>query len=78
MAKEVKIEKGIKLPPNVGGMKPIPDHPMRMLKVGESFLTHWTNTTNANCDGWSKRTGFKYATRRLPHEGGFVRVWRVK
>jgi hypothetical protein len=78
MAKEVKIEKGIKLPPSSGGGKPIMDHPMRLMKVGDSFLTDVKASGHANCTGWSERTGFKYATRRLPHEGGFVRVWRVK
>jgi hypothetical protein len=78
MAKEVKIEKGINLPPANQTSGPYnAKHPMRIMKPGQSYLTDKKDQRRIPTAYWAKKTGFEYATRKLPRDGGFVRVWRV-
>lgn len=70
MAK-IKIDKGVPMPP-VTRNRPLTDHPLDRMKVGDSFFLP-TRTPGA-LHYAAKRRGIKLSARR---EGEGVRVWRV-
>lgn len=80
----IRIESGIPVPPRVGGGGRPGKYPFEHMTPGDSFLVtyqdgqppaHAARRLASATKGASKRTGFKFTTRRLK-DG--VRVWRVE
>jgi len=74
MNEEIKIEKGIPIPPSHAGRAAegnSPLHALKKLEVGDSFIS----PKRAKCFGaYAKTLGIKLTTRKTP-DG--IRVWRI-
>ena len=67
---EIKIEKGIPIPPD--GRGATPKYPWNQMEVGYSFLG--AKTVSRNIGTEAKKRGWRFTTRA---EAGGRRVWRI-
>ena len=73
MTNQIKIERGIKLPPRAksNGLMAA----LRRMNNGDSFVTESSLRNNAYCA--ARLAGIKIAIRALPDNRMKIRVWRT-
>lgn len=70
----IKIEKGIPIPPPIGRKTSGVIDLIRKMKIGESFI--WEGMSMSNIYVYARLAGVKIATRSMPD--GTRRVWRTE
>ncbi|MFO1080830.1 MAG: hypothetical protein U1E23_09420 [Reyranellaceae bacterium] len=81
---EIRVDKGVHLPPPAGGPGRPAKYPWRMLQIGDSFV--WGpaegHSSRVKASGlaskMAEKLGAKFTTRAIEENGRkVIRIWRV-